>query len=45
MSKNLKRVVLGMLALAFVVGSLSANAAMPLDPMKCHRNMQTCPNG
>ena len=41
MSKNLKRVLLGIVALALVVGSLSANAQKPnvlcdVKPLTCH---------
>ena len=41
MSKNLKRVALGILALALIVGSLSANAQKPnilcdVKPITCH---------
>ena len=42
MSKNLKRVVLGILALALVVGSLSANAQVPLIP--CDKGPAHCHN-
>jgi hypothetical protein len=43
MSKYAKRVVLGILALAMVVGSLTASARAKADPEQCNPMMQTCP--
>jgi hypothetical protein len=41
MSKSVKRLVLGILALAMVVGTLSASAQVPNDVKGCTHN-NTC---